>query len=55
MDRQQLEISPEEISDFLIHKTLSKNLQTKIKLITDQMPNISRLEALEILLDYLEN
>ena len=55
MDRQQLEITQEEIKDFLIHKNISKNLQIKLKLITEQMPNISRIEALEILLDYLEN
>jgi hypothetical protein len=48
-------ISPEEIKDFLLYKKLSKELNLKLNKLMSQDKNLSKLEALELLLDYYEN
>lgn len=48
-------ISPEEIIDFLLYKKLSKELNLKLNQLMSQDKKLSKLEALELLLDYYEN
>jgi len=48
-------ISPEEIKDFLLYKKLSKELNLKLNQLMSQDKKLSKLEALELLLDYYEN
>lgn len=54
-DKIYNEISPEDIKDFLIYKRLSPSLNQKLKMITEQEPTLTKLEALEILMDHLDS
>lgn len=48
-------ISAEEIKDFLLYKKISKELNEKISNLMEQDKNLSKIAALELLLDFYEN
>lgn len=49
------EISAEAIKDFLLYKKISKELNVKLTNLMEQDTNLSKTEALELLLDFYEN
>ena len=51
----QSSISQKEIEDFLLYKSLSPELKIRLTKIIDQDSSISKMEALEMLLDHEEN
>lgn len=52
MNQSNLEITKDDIREFFKSKTLRQEIEIRVQGLKNQMPEISTLEALEMLLDW---